>query len=95
MCVIATSGLTDAKADISVVQLTASEEQGQMLRKVVNFLEGLKAKELEKERYQAFANTLDQIYFWLYLILGTIYFCAMIYVMVKYTCTVNHFDFWY
>ncbi|XP_073351102.1 neuronal acetylcholine receptor subunit alpha-5-like [Pagrus major] len=37
----------EAKADISVVPLDASEEHNRMLRKVVNFLEDLAAKQLK------------------------------------------------
>ncbi|XP_070780086.1 5-hydroxytryptamine receptor 3A-like [Enoplosus armatus] len=85
----------EAKADISVVQLNASEDDSRMLRKVVNFLEDIDAKTLESERHEVFANKVDKAFFWCYLFFGTIYFCAMFYVMVKYTCTVNHFDFWY
>ncbi|XP_039980171.1 5-hydroxytryptamine receptor 3A-like [Xiphias gladius] len=85
----------EAKADISVIQLNGSEEDKRMLRKVVNFLEAFDAKELERERYQRFANTVDTIFFWSYFFFGTVYFCAMTYVMVRHTCTVNHFDFWY
>ncbi|XP_054463288.1 5-hydroxytryptamine receptor 3A-like [Anoplopoma fimbria] len=39
----------EVKADISVTQLSGSEEDSQMLRKVVNFLEGLDAQSLEKK----------------------------------------------
>lgn len=95
LCVIATSIPAEAKANISVVELNGSEEHGKMLRKVVNFLEDLEAKEQESERYQTFANRLDKTYFWFYFVLGSIYFCAMTYVMLNYKCTVNHFDFWY
>ncbi|XP_040918608.1 5-hydroxytryptamine receptor 3A-like [Toxotes jaculatrix] len=84
-----------AKADISVVQVNGSEEDKQMLRKVVNFLEAFDAKELQSERNQKFASTVDKAFFWFYFFFGTVYFCAMTYVMVRYTCTVNHFDFWY
>ncbi|XP_023265867.1 5-hydroxytryptamine receptor 3A-like [Seriola lalandi dorsalis] len=85
----------ETKPDISVIQLNGSEEDKQMLRKVVNFLEAFEAKDKESERYQKIANTLDKIFFWFYLVFGTLYFCAMTYVMVKYRCEVNHFDFWY
>ncbi|XP_042361592.1 5-hydroxytryptamine receptor 3A-like [Plectropomus leopardus] len=85
----------ESKADISVVQMNGAEEDSRMLRKVVNFLEALEANTLESERHQTLANKLDKIYFWLYLIFGTIYFLAMTTVMVHYKCTVNHFDFWY
>ncbi|XP_022608432.1 5-hydroxytryptamine receptor 3A-like [Seriola dumerili] len=85
----------EAKPDISVIQLNGSEEDKQMLRKVVNFLEAFEAKDKESERYQKIANTLDKIFFWFYLVFGALYFCAMTYVMVKYRCKVNHFDFWY
>ncbi|XP_037649315.1 5-hydroxytryptamine receptor 3A-like isoform X1 [Sebastes umbrosus] len=86
---------TEVKADISVVQLNGSEEDSQMLRKVVNFLEALNAQTLQSERNQMFADKLDKTYFWLYLICGTVYFGAMTYVMVYHTCEVNHFEFWY
>ncbi|XP_071329643.1 5-hydroxytryptamine receptor 3A-like [Trachinotus anak] len=86
---------TEAKPDISVVQLNGSEEDKHMLRKVVKFLEAFEAKDLECERHQMFANTLDKIFFWFYFIFGTLYFCTMTYVMIKHTCKVNHFDFWY
>ncbi|XP_059204843.1 uncharacterized protein LOC131984007 [Centropristis striata] len=85
----------EAKADISVVQLNGSEEDSRMLRKVVNFLEAFAAQTAESERNRKFAKKLDQIFFWLYSILGTIYFFAMIFTMAKHQCVVNHFDFWY
>ncbi|XP_041813361.1 5-hydroxytryptamine receptor 3A-like [Chelmon rostratus] len=85
----------EAKAGISVVQPDASEEHSRMLRKVVNFLQDLHAKEQESERHQKLANILDKTFFWFYFILGIIYFSAMSYVMVNYKCSVNHFDFWY
>lgn len=85
----------EAKADISVVPLDASEEHTRMLRKVVNFLEVLGAQQLKRERYQKIAKRIDEIFFWFYFIFGSIYFFAMTYVMVNYTCQVNHFDFWY
>lgn len=66
-----------------------------MLRKVFNFLEALDAQTMKIERNQMVANKIDKTYFWFYLILGTMYFFAMTYVMINYTCTVNHFDFWY
>ncbi|XP_026181542.1 5-hydroxytryptamine receptor 3A-like isoform X2 [Mastacembelus armatus] len=81
------------QADISVVKLGGSEDS-QMLRKVVKFLDAIKAKELESERCKAIANRLDTIFFWFYFILGTVYFCAMTYVMVRYECKIDHFDFW-
>lgn len=93
MRVITTS--TEVKADISVVQLSTTEEHTRMLREVVNFLKELEAKELELERFERLANKLDKIFFWFYLVSITIYFIAMIYVMIKYKCQVNHFDFWY
>ncbi|XP_008301742.1 zinc-activated ligand-gated ion channel [Stegastes partitus] len=85
----------EAKADISVIQLDASQENTETLRKVVKFLEALDTKEVEKEQHQRIANLLDKIFFWFYFILGITYFVAMTTVMVKYTCSVNHFDFWY
>lgn len=83
---------TEAKVDISGVQQT---EQAQVLRTVLRFLENMEAKDAESEKHYEFANKLDKIYAWLYFILGTIYFFCMFYVMVKYKCTINHFDFWY
>ncbi|CAB1451304.1 unnamed protein product [Pleuronectes platessa] len=85
----------EAKADISVVPLSGSEESNKMLRLVVNFLQAWEAKEEESERYQALANKLDQTFFWFYLSLGGTYFISMTAVMIKYPCNVNHFDFWY
>ncbi|XP_036945155.1 5-hydroxytryptamine receptor 3B-like [Acanthopagrus latus] len=85
----------ETKADISVVPLDTSEEHTRMLRKVVSFLEDLGAQQLKREGYQKIAKRIDEIFFWLYLIFGSIYFLAMTYVMVHYTCPVNHFDFWY
>ncbi|XP_028268395.1 5-hydroxytryptamine receptor 3A-like [Parambassis ranga] len=85
----------ESKADISVIQLNDSHESIQVLRKVVAFLEGLDAKEVEIEQRQKFANTLDHIFFWIYFICGSAYSCAMTYVMVEHKCSVNHFHFWY
>ncbi|XP_067332165.1 5-hydroxytryptamine receptor 3A-like [Channa argus] len=79
---------------ISVVQLKGSDEDSRMLKKVVSFLETLSTKQLESERCERFADTLDTIFFWFYFILGMVYFCVMIYIMVRHTCYVNHFDFW-
>lgn len=83
--------------DISGVQQTEPQEQAQAqaLRKVVSFLKNMEAKDTESEKHYEFANRVDKIYAWLYFILGTIYFCCMFYVMAKYECTINHFDFWY
>ncbi|XP_077414613.1 5-hydroxytryptamine receptor 3A-like isoform X2 [Vanacampus margaritifer] len=82
----------EVKADISVIQLGDSEEN-EMHRKLTDFLDASKAKEAERDRNEAFADMLDKAFFWLYFILGTLYFCAMITVMVKYECKVNHLDF--
>lgn len=86
---------TDVKADISVIHLNGSEEDSQLLRKVVDFLEALDAQTLESEKRYKFADKLDKTFFWLYLILGAGYFIGMTYTMVYYQCKVNHFDFWY
>uniref|UniRef100_UPI0037E77518 5-hydroxytryptamine receptor 3A-like n=1 Tax=Semicossyphus pulcher TaxID=241346 RepID=UPI0037E77518 len=85
----------EAKSDISVIQLKASEEENPALKKVVDFLEDLNAKTRECDRYQKIAETADKIFFWLYLIFGMAYFITMICVMVIHTCEINHFDFWY
>ncbi|KAM3598439.1 uncharacterized protein V6R79_018049 [Siganus canaliculatus] len=85
----------EAKADISVIQVNASDEHGQMLKKVVNFLQFLETKQLESDRHLIFADRIDKIFFCIYLTFGTLYFIAMTIVMVKYRCSVNHFDFWY
>lgn len=85
----------EAKVDISGVQQTEPQQQAQVLRKVVRFLENMEAKDAEIEKHYEFANRVDKIYAWLYFILGTIYFFCMFYVMTKYKCTINHFDFWY
>ncbi|KAG7242836.1 hypothetical protein INR49_018091 [Caranx melampygus] len=89
-----TSIPAEDKPDITVIQLNGSEDK-QMLRKVVNFLEGMEASNADCERYQTFASLLDKIFFWIYFILSTLYFCVMISIMVKHKCEVNHFDFWY
>lgn len=83
------------KTDVSVVHLSDSEVQTQLLRKVVSFLKRLQEKEQMSERFERLASTVDNMFFWLYLVLGTIYFIVMISVMVNYNCKVNHFDFWY
>nr|XP_046271508.1 5-hydroxytryptamine receptor 3A-like [Scatophagus argus] len=85
----------EVKADVSVVQLNASEEQNRMFRKVIDFLEDIGAKQQESERHQQFANKVDKIFFWFYFSFGCLYFFTMTFVMVKYKCKVNHFDFWY
>lgn len=66
-----------------------------MLRKVVKFLDDMVAKEAENEKYYEFANKVDKIIAWLYLVIGFVYFVCMLVVMVKYKCAINHFDFWY
>ncbi|XP_010768049.1 5-hydroxytryptamine receptor 3A-like isoform X2 [Notothenia coriiceps] len=86
---------TEVKADVSVVQISSPEEDGRMLKRVVNFLEAVDADTLKKDRHLKFANNLDKAFFWFYSIGGTVYFIAMITVMVKYRCVVNHFEFWY
>lgn len=78
-----------------MVHLSDSEGQTQLLRKVVIFLKNLQEKEQESERFERIASTIDNVFFWLYFVLGTIYFIIMINVMVKYNCEVDHFDFWY
>lgn len=85
----------ETKTDVSVVHLSDSEVQTQLLRKVVSFLKRLQEKEQMSERFERLASTVDNMFFWLYLVLGTIYFIVMISVMVNYNCKVNHFDFWY
>lgn len=85
----------ETKPDVSVVPLGDSEGQIKLLRKVVSFLKSLQEKEQESERFEKLANTVDNKIFWLYLVLGSVYFIVMITVMVKYKCRVNHFDFWY
>ncbi|XP_047428306.1 5-hydroxytryptamine receptor 3A-like [Mugil cephalus] len=93
------TGCTEEKGDEEVKtdigQPNAPEENSQMLRKVVRFLEGLDTKAMKNEQHEKFANKLDKIFFWFYFIFATAYFSAMTAVMVTYTCTVNHFDFWY
>ncbi|KAK1877775.1 5-hydroxytryptamine receptor 3A [Dissostichus eleginoides] len=86
---------TEVKADVSVVQISSPEEDGGMLKRVVNFLEAVDADTLKKDRDLKFANNLDKTFFWFYSIGATMYFIAMIIVMVKYRCVVNHFEFWY
>lgn len=82
----------EVQADISVIQLDNSE-QTQMHRKLTDFLDAVKAKEEECDRNEALADRIDKAFFWFYFILGTLYFCTMITVMVKYECDVNHLDF--
>ncbi|XP_072224559.1 5-hydroxytryptamine receptor 3A-like [Leuresthes tenuis] len=84
----------EAKADVSFVQLDASEDT-QMLRKVVTFLEALNTKDMESQRCHELANRMDKIFFWFYFIFGGSYVCSMLSVMARYSCSVNHFDFWY
>ncbi|XP_061702466.1 5-hydroxytryptamine receptor 3A-like [Syngnathoides biaculeatus] len=83
----------EIKAGVSVIQLDNSED-GRMHQKLSDFLDAIKAKEAERERNEAFADKMDKAFFWFYFFLGTLYFCAMITVMVKYECNVNHLDFW-
>lgn len=85
----------ETKPDVSVIDPGDLEGQTQLLRKVVHFLQSLQEKQRQSERFERRANTVDNIVFWIYFVLGTIYFIAMISVMVKYKCKVNHFDFWY
>ncbi|CAN9505664.1 unnamed protein product [Ophioblennius macclurei] len=82
----------DTKPDITVVQLTDSE-QIETLRNVSKYLDGLDAKEKEAERDRDIANKLERIFFCVYLLCTVGYFIGMIFVMVKYKCVVNHFDF--
>ncbi|KAK7939780.1 hypothetical protein WMY93_003106 [Mugilogobius chulae] len=86
--------LTQSSPDISVVQTEPAEENTQMLRKVVNFLQALDAKEQESDKYEQFANILDKSFFWIYFVFSIAYFIGMFYVMTKHVCVINHFDFW-
>ncbi|XP_061740944.1 5-hydroxytryptamine receptor 3A-like isoform X2 [Nerophis ophidion] len=81
-----------ADQDISVIQVN-NKEDDQMLKKVVDFLEDVKAKEAESDKNQIYANRLDKGFFWIYSILGTVYFIGMITVMVTHNCEINHLDF--
>ncbi|XP_077374819.1 5-hydroxytryptamine receptor 3A-like [Festucalex cinctus] len=83
----------EVKVDVSVIQLGNSEEN-EMHRKLADFLDAIKTKEAECDRNEALADRIDKTFFWFYFILGTLYFCAMITVMVLYECKVNHLDFW-
>ncbi|KAF3846287.1 hypothetical protein F7725_003365, partial [Dissostichus mawsoni] len=69
---------TEVKADVSVVQISSPEEDGGMLKRVVNFLEAVDADTLKKDRHLKFANNLDKTFFWFYSIGTTMYFIAMI-----------------
>ncbi|XP_040046830.2 5-hydroxytryptamine receptor 3A isoform X1 [Gasterosteus aculeatus] len=85
----------EVKAEVGVDVLGGVKDDGQMLRKVVNFLEALDAKTRESDRNQRFARKLDHIFFWFYLICGSAYLIIMNSVMVAYECSVDHFEFWY
>ncbi|XP_063760315.1 5-hydroxytryptamine receptor 3A-like isoform X2 [Eleginops maclovinus] len=85
----------EAEADISVVQISGPEEDERMLKRVVNFLEAFDSEKMKSNKNFRFADKIDKIFFGIYSICGTIYFIAMTVVMVKYTCEVNHFEFWY
>ncbi|KAL6102991.1 uncharacterized protein ACO6RY_02493 [Pungitius sinensis] len=71
------------------------KDDGQMLRKVVNFLEALDAKTQESYRNQRFASNLDHKFFCFYLVASSVYLIAMNVVMAVYKCSINHFQFWY
>lgn len=79
---------------VGVVQLKESEEDTRMLRKVVNFLEALSAKMVESARCERLAHNIDIVFFWIYSIFGSVYFCTMLYIMVRHTCVIDHFNFW-
>lgn len=66
------------------------KDDGQMLRKVVNFLEALDAKTRESDRNQRFARKLDHIFFWFYLNSGIATLPTMNSVMVALTFSVLH-----
>ncbi|KAM8845052.1 ligand-gated cation channel ZACN-like [Spinachia spinachia] len=83
------------KAELGVDVLGGVKDDGQMLRKVVNFLEALDANMQESNRNQMFACRLDRIFFWFYVVLGSVYLIAMNLVMAEYKCAIDHFDFWY
>ncbi|XP_068605934.1 5-hydroxytryptamine receptor 3A-like [Brachionichthys hirsutus] len=85
----------EVKPDISVIQLHPSDENNQLLRKVVSFLDDHETQKKETQIDHNLANKLDKIFFFLYFIFGTVYFAAMLYVMVNHNCVVNHFNFWY
>ncbi|XP_078807041.1 ligand-gated cation channel ZACN-like [Oryzias latipes] len=84
----------ELKADIHVV-LPDGPEDVQMLRKVVTFLQRLDDQKNQNERKHAFADKLDKIFFLFYVILGLIYMCVMLGIMVAYKCEIDHFNFWY
>ncbi|XP_037332581.2 5-hydroxytryptamine receptor 3A-like [Pungitius pungitius] len=71
------------------------KDDGQMLRKVVNFLEALDAKTQESYRNQMFASNLDHKFFVFYLVASSVYLIAMNVVMAVYPCSLDHFQFWY
>ncbi|XP_029997193.1 5-hydroxytryptamine receptor 3A-like [Sphaeramia orbicularis] len=82
------------KADISVIQLSASEQNSHVIRKVVSFLDAQDAKEQESEKKQKIANMVDKTVFWMYFVLALSYFCGMFYVLVNRVCSIDHFDFY-
>ncbi|XP_077590298.1 5-hydroxytryptamine receptor 3A-like isoform X2 [Stigmatopora nigra] len=75
--------------DISVIRIADSGEN-QMYRKVMDFLNAINAREADSDRKQALADKIDKAFFWFYFTAGTVYFSAMITVMVKYECKVSH-----
>uniref|UniRef100_A0A3B5LPZ0 Neurotransmitter-gated ion-channel transmembrane domain-containing protein n=1 Tax=Xiphophorus couchianus TaxID=32473 RepID=A0A3B5LPZ0_9TELE len=91
LCVILI--IAENKGVISVVQQGLSEDS-KMLRKIVRFMDAVDTKQTERERHQKLADKLDRIFFWLYLICSSGYVVAMTYVMVQYTCNIDHFEFW-
>ncbi|KAM9843959.1 5-hydroxytryptamine receptor 3A-like [Aulostomus maculatus] len=80
--------------DISVIGLKTSEDT-EILRKMLKLLEAYHYNVMESEKHQKLADRLDKAFCWFYSISAILYFCAMITVMVTYTCEVNHIEFWF
>ncbi|KAM4598256.1 5-hydroxytryptamine receptor 3A-like [Polymixia lowei] len=59
-------GDEESKAEVSAVNLKPLEEESQLLRKVVSFLDAVAAVDQEKKKCQDLAEKVDRICFWVY-----------------------------
>uniref|UniRef100_A0AAQ4NN83 Neurotransmitter-gated ion-channel ligand-binding domain-containing protein n=2 Tax=Gasterosteus aculeatus aculeatus TaxID=481459 RepID=A0AAQ4NN83_GASAC len=80
----------EVKAEVGVDVLGGVKEDGQILKKVVNFLEAIDGKTRESDRNQRFASKLDHIFFWFYLNSGIATLPTSNSVMVALTFSVLH-----
>ncbi|KAL0993497.1 hypothetical protein UPYG_G00108810 [Umbra pygmaea] len=78
----------------STSELKASEVEYTPLQMVVKYLEEKHAEEQKKARHYSFANKLDFICFWIYLLILIVYTATILYLFFGRVCSIDHLDFW-